>query len=220
MRAPRPLSRAVRGFGVTPGSYDVGTRSIKADLADERTRRTRTRRSRRRRRCPGRWWGVGRRGDKGVPGEATGNGSTLTGSGPASWAHDGTPAGIHDLVGNVSEWVTGLKLINGRVWLAPDNGKNEESAYIDTGFDLTAGVFSATSNIGASNLVKQSLIVPATAALAPTGQVYVDATTERLPLRGGNWNNAGSAGLGCLFLSYARTSPATSVGLRPRFRVL
>lgn len=165
-------------------------------------------------------WGVGRRGDKGIPGDATGNGSTLTGSGPASWAHDGTPAGIHDLVGNVSEWVTGLKLIDGRVWLAPDNGKNEESAYIDTGFDLTAGVFSATSNVGASNLVKQSLIVPATAALAPVGQVSVDATAERLPLRGGHWGAAGGAGLGCLSLSGARTYTNTFVGLRPRFRAL
>lgn len=165
-------------------------------------------------------WGVGRRGDKGIPGDATGNGSTLTGSGPASWAHDGTPAGIHDLVGNVAEWVTGLKLIDGRVWLAPDNGKNEESAYIDTGFDLTAGVFSATSNVGASNLVKQSLIVPATAALAPVGQVYVDATTERLPVRGGFWAYAGNAGLGCLSLYNARSYTSAAIGLRPRFRAL
>lgn len=46
---------------------------------------------------------------------------TLTGSGPASWNHDGTPDGIADLCGNVWEWVDGLKLVNGRIYIHPDN---------------------------------------------------------------------------------------------------
>ena len=42
-------------------------------------------------------------------------------------------------------------------------------------------------------------------------------TDERLPLRGGNWNNAPFAGVFALGLSYARSSTGTSVGARPAF---
>lgn len=45
----------------------------------------------------------------------------LTGSGPASWAHDWTPAGIYDLNGNVWEWVGGLRLKEGEYQVIPDN---------------------------------------------------------------------------------------------------
>jgi hypothetical protein len=46
---------------------------------------------------------------------------TLGGSGPASWRHDGTCAGIADLVGNVWEWNDGLKMIDGRLYFPADN---------------------------------------------------------------------------------------------------
>jgi hypothetical protein len=46
---------------------------------------------------------------------------TLGGSGPASWRHDGTYAGIADLVGNVREWLDGLKTIDGRLYFPLDN---------------------------------------------------------------------------------------------------
>jgi hypothetical protein len=50
------------------------------------------------------------------------NGSkTLGGSGPASWRHDGTYAGIADLVGNIWEWNDGLKLVDGRLYYPVDN---------------------------------------------------------------------------------------------------
>lgn len=164
-------------------------------------------------------WETGRRQDNAEPGLASGTARTLTGSGPAAWAHDGTDSGIHDLVGNVWEWVTGMKLVGGRVWLAPDNGKTEESQYIDTGFNFTSAAnFASASNSGASDLVKQSLIVPASAALAPIGYYNGNADGERIPLRGGHWNDAGIAGLGALYLAHARSYVRTSLGFRPRFR--
>jgi hypothetical protein len=46
---------------------------------------------------------------------------TLGGSGPASWRHDGTMAGISDLVGNVVEWLDGLKSVDGRLYFPNDN---------------------------------------------------------------------------------------------------
>jgi len=45
----------------------------------------------------------------------------LTGSGPISWAHDGSPFGIYDLNGNVHEWVGGLRLNNGEIQILVDN---------------------------------------------------------------------------------------------------
>ena len=166
-------------------------------------------------------WETGRRVDTLSPGEATGVGRTLAGSGPASWAHDGTPAGIQDLVGNVWEWVSGMKMVNGRAWLAPDNGRLTESQFVDSGFNMpTTRVFSSVPATGASALVKQSLIAPASASLAPQGTLYTDLTAERLPFRGGAWDSSSNAGLGALDLYYARTAPSSALGFRPRFRAL
>ena len=68
---------------------------------------------------------VGRRDDGLAPGTGSGNGSTLTGSGPTAWSHDGTGAGIMDLVGNVWEWLGGMKLEDGRVHMTADNDYSE-----------------------------------------------------------------------------------------------
>ncbi len=61
----------------------------------------------------------------------------LTGTGPASWAHDGTVSGIYDLNGNVSEVVEGLRLVNGKILTHKDNDygtdSNSLAAWVDTG---------------------------------------------------------------------------------------
>ncbi|SDS49532.1 Sulfatase-modifying factor enzyme 1 [Halopseudomonas litoralis] len=163
-------------------------------------------------------WEAARRQDGFAPG-GSGTARTLTGSGPAAWSHDGTPAGIHDLVGNVWEWITGMTLQDGRVWLAPDNGLTDEPSLIDTGFDLSNATQWAThSSEGASMLVKQSLIAPATPALSPEGRLYVTAEGERMPYRGGDWYNAGIAGLAALSLNRDRANSTSTRGFRLRFR--
>lgn len=164
-------------------------------------------------------WETGKRQDNGLPGDPTGTARILTGSGPASWHHDGTPAGIADMVGNVNEWVRGMKIIDGRVWLAPDNGLLDELDFIDTGFDVTnANPWSNHSSVGASELVKQALIAPI-AGMAPVGRIYVNAEGERLPYRGGTWYNTSTAGLGCVYLNNARSRTGTTLGVRPAFAI-
>ena len=44
-----------------------------------------------------------------------------TGTGPATWSHDGTLEGIWDLNGNVWEWCTGLRLVHGEIQILADN---------------------------------------------------------------------------------------------------
>ena len=46
---------------------------------------------------------------------------TATGSGPVTWAHDGTEHGIYDLNGNVWEMAEGIRLINGEIQVLRDN---------------------------------------------------------------------------------------------------
>lgn len=49
------------------------------------------------------------------------NGRTGTGTGPASWNHDGTTDGIADLNGNVWEWAAGVRTLGGEIQILPDN---------------------------------------------------------------------------------------------------
>jgi hypothetical protein len=70
-------------------------------------------------------WETGVRPDGGNPGTGSGDGKTLAGSGPVSWRHDNTLAGIADLVGNVWEWNDGLKLVDGRFYFPVDNNFNQ-----------------------------------------------------------------------------------------------
>jgi hypothetical protein len=54
-------------------------------------------------------------------GETELDGRVATGSGPASWAHDGTTDGIYDLNGNVWEWFGGYRLVDGEIQIIPYN---------------------------------------------------------------------------------------------------
>ncbi len=76
---------------------------------------------------------TGRRVDGAAPGVTTGTPRILTGSGPASWRHDNSWAGIADLVGNIWEWMGGLRLNAGEIQIiqnndAADNTKDQSAA--------------------------------------------------------------------------------------------
>lgn len=95
---------------------------------------------------------TGTRIDGLAPGTTSGTGRTLTGSGPASWRHNNTFTGIADLIGNISEWTDGLKLVDGKIYMPSDNNFNlAEANWPDTGvrFDSTAtGDENSSGDIG------------------------------------------------------------------------
>lgn len=55
-----------------------------------------------------------------------GGGRTATGSGPVTWSHNYDMSGIMDLCGNVWEWVSGLRLLDGEIQIIP-NGNSMKS---------------------------------------------------------------------------------------------
>lgn len=61
--------------------------------------------------------------EKGVPTAMNGRDvmRTAAGSGPVTWNHNHQPSGVADLVGNMFEWVGGLRLMNGEVQIISQN---------------------------------------------------------------------------------------------------
>jgi len=51
----------------------------------------------------------------------------LTGTGPLSWSHDGTPGGIWDLNGNVFEWMGGMRTVYGELQVLVNNNAADSS---------------------------------------------------------------------------------------------
>jgi len=88
--------------------------------------------------------------ETGVKDDVTGK--TLCGSGPATWSHDNTPAGIADMVGNVWEWSDGFKLVDGQCLYAADNDFDlPESGYTASGVYVdspSSGDGEGTSSLG------------------------------------------------------------------------
>jgi hypothetical protein len=113
-----------------------------------------------------------------------------------------------------------MKILDGVVQLAPDNGDYLETEYTNTAFTLPSNrVWSTIDATGAPDPLKQALIVPNGVA-DPAGYHYITLTGERIPLRGGNRGYAGIAGLAAVNLSNTRGNAYSSIGFRPRFRNL
>jgi len=108
---------------------------------------------------------------------------TQTGSGPMPWSHDGSPYGIFDMVGNIREWVGGLRLDGGEIQIIENNNAADNSV------DQTAG-----SAAWQAILQDGSLAAPGTAdtlkydATDPAGvDVELDTVIDNL-LSGGDYS--------------------------------
>lgn len=182
---------------------------------------------------------TGQRQDALAAGDSAGVGNILTGTGPDTWNHDGTAHGAADLVGNLSEWIYGMKLVDGRFFLDLHNNQEVESewtaqeAYVtgpsvpqlanaklaDINSSTTWTSLGKTADYVTNELMKRALIEPAAQDLLLNGRFYANTEGERLPIVGGARYYAGSAGPAVLYLHYARTSAGSSITSRARFAI-
>ena len=89
-------------------------------------------------------------------------GRTATGSGPKTWYHDYSPAGLADLCGNTWEWVAGARLKDGEINIIP-YGNSMKS-------DCSMG----------ANSTEWKAIMPDGTLVAPgtSGTLKIDGTSE------------------------------------------
>ena len=173
---------------------------------------------------------------------------TKTGSGPDTWSHDHTPFGIFGLNGNIWDWVSGMKMKDGKMWVVGDNGvarnnfRTSESYGSTNGFIDLGYSYNSSSNIvsganendgkyygkvfksitGGTTLMQQLCLAPVTdstlsARLKSDYFYHQDTHDERIPLRGGAWNDQSSAGLFYLHLHYARSLSSWIAGFRAAY---
>ena len=171
---------------------------------------------------------------------------TLTGSGPATWTHNHTPEGIHDLCGNVWEMIRGLRIRNGILEIAEnndaaldidlteagdnwvsvkdDNGKTVRISVCDDSIAITTDEDAAHDYDGCEwQDVKMECQSEALKELAlfngePEAYFYVDSTDgEFFPIRGGGWRGGAGAGVFYTYLHNPRSGVDTSVGFRSAY---
>lgn len=161
---------------------------------------------------------VGLRPDGEPIGSTSGSRRTATGSGPASWRHDGGVSGIADLVGNVWEWMSLMRLEDGEVYATEDNHfTQDDSDWPAQGIELP-DVSSSTWNnqtTEGNQLTDRLLITHAGVDL--TGSLWTTVEGSRFPRRGGSFYYGSRAGLAALYLSSSRSSTHSSIGFRPAF---
>lgn len=168
---------------------------------------------------------------------------TLTGSGPASWAHDHTPEGVYDLCGNVWEMVRGFRLMNGDLQVVENN---DAALDIDLGEDspnwkpildgediirISAGdgMRFTTDDIeegwGGSRWKDVTFDCEITEQLRelalfpgePEAYLFADTEGERFPYRGGSGYSASYAGVFYTYLYDPRAVTGTDIGFRSAF---
>ena len=94
---------------------------------------------------------IGRRQDGLNPGNTAGSARTLTGSGPVQWRHNGKNNGIADLSGNVWEWNSGMRLVNGEIQVIDNNNAAKLAIDLSAASTEWKAIDGATGNLVTPN---------------------------------------------------------------------
>lgn len=154
-------------------------------------------------------------------GQVDGGGPVAAGASDASWR------GIHELWGNVWQMVDGLRLSTDgviEVWSTTHPG---DGAWVSTGIGYGPGEddgFPVSfheergSEFDLSLLfVPEEVTTDRRAAVIPDISIGHWGSRETVAYVGGGWSNASDAGVFALYLSSARSSAGSSIGVRPAF---
>ena len=79
--------------------------------------------------------------------DATRTGRVHTGSGPVTWAHDRTNAGIFDMTGNVWEWTGGMRINNGEIQVIENNDAADNTKDQSAGSGLWKAILAAAGSL-------------------------------------------------------------------------
>lgn len=180
-------------------------------------------------------------------GEAYDGYRTLTGSGPATWTHDHTPEGVHDLCGNIWEMVRGLRLKNGKLQVAKNNDAALDIDLTEEGDDWQDVLDDAGNPVRVSVSDEDDITITAEKDIEenycgsrwgnvkieceseqlkelalfngePEAYFYADSTEgEYFPFRGGYWGDGANAGVFYTDLSNPRSYVGSSIGFRSAY---
>lgn len=172
---------------------------------------------------------------------------TLTGSGPATWTHDHTASGVHDLCGNIWEFARGVRIRDGALWAAENNdaalpetdltecGDGWKPITDAEGHPLYVAVednkitFNTYPSIHRDycgcvwgnvrmNCDSEQLRALALFAGEEKAGCYVDSTEgEYILVRGGGWDRGGSAGVFHSNLNNPRSYASGNIGGRSAY---
>lgn len=168
---------------------------------------------------------------------------TLTGSGSVSWYHDGTEAGIADLNGNIWEFLSGAKIVDGEIRIfanndAADWNNSEWKAILPNGTLVapgtentlkytvnTSGRFTSIStepeaHTNGIELMESLTLISHINSSADdySGNLgSISLSGEKILRQGGSYSNGKNAGLFALGLSDAPTYVSSNVGFRSAY---
>ena len=152
---------------------------------------------------------------------------SIVGTGPVTWRHDGSTAGISDLVGNLWEWVDGLRLEAGQVRMPIKNDwrnpPEEWSGEYDIALESTSP-WKAVELENPDNMLKWALVAPYPVpegeddTINPDGDLIIEKGTDvgevAVACRGGDYASGAAAGMGSLRFAYAPGDSVGQVGFR------
>lgn len=179
--------------------------------------------------------------------DASNYGVTLTGTGPATWTHDHTMTGVHDLCGNVWEFVRGMRIKDGALQAAENNDaalpetdltecgdgwkpitdQDGKPLYVSVNGgkiaftadkEFEAGYDGCKWSDVAMECESEQLKALAFFAGEPDAYCYVDSTSgEYILFRGGGWDGGSSAGVFYSSLGSPRSGAGSGLGGRSAY---
>ena len=146
---------------------------------------------------------------------------SLTGSGGPRTGHNLSLSGIFDLNGNVWEWVDGLYLNAGIIYVSRKSNAIYPTDYINTGLSIENGGIVVSNqdikSIRKENILLRHGIPHESAALISEynyDHIYYNITDIRVAIRGGYWGCEEGAGIFALNLSIAQFTKNYNFGFR------